>query len=123
MSKPTQLSFDYLLGSREWYAVRDAARILQLSERMVLKLWDDGQLSGHAHNAGDPQARKSGPEGRGPRETIRIRRAFLAAYLVKTARYDRAMLLQTACTVLNSFSGDPSSLIELRRHIDHLLTR
>lgn len=104
---PGQLDFDFMLGVRKQFRVRDAAEILGLSVSFVEKLFDEGrQLSGHEHNG-----------GAGKRQTKTIPREWMAAYLLKTARYDNAMRLQMAREVLDTFQN-PADLAELINHLN-----
>ncbi|MDR1283824.1 MAG: hypothetical protein LBK99_23855 [Opitutaceae bacterium] len=79
---PDQLSLPFRIPAKEWFGPREAGVVLGLSERMIEKLYDQGALSGHSHNAGE-----------GKRMTMRIPRAWLVAYAIRTAEYDDASLL------------------------------
>lgn len=81
---PRQDELPFELGFREWHSPRSVGEVIGMSEGFVEKLFDEGrQLSGHVHNA-----------GRGVRETKRIPRVWVAAYLMRTARYDLDTLVQ-----------------------------
>lgn len=96
-----QLSFDYLLGvSRRWFSCRQAGEIVGMSKDFVERLVDEGRLHVHRHNTGD-----------GVRDTIRITRESLAAYLVASARYDADMRLQQLLACLPSLT--PAQLLHL----------
>ena len=76
------LELPFAIPAKDMFSLREAARIMDLSESFVEKLFDQGgQLSGHAHNAGN-----------GQRMTKRIPRVWLVAYMIKTAHYDDASL-------------------------------
>lgn len=77
------LHLPFAIPAKEWFAPREAAGLLGLSERTILDLYDQGQLSGHHHNA-----------GAGRRDTKRIHRAWLVAYAVRTADYEDASLIE-----------------------------
>ncbi len=112
MPAARQLSFNYLLGNQEWFTIQETAKIIGMSVRFVENLFDEGeQLSGHEHNGGN-----------GHRNTKKIPRAWIEAYLVKTAAYDFAMKLQMACSVIDAFQGDTEALCQLRNHLTHHIT-
>ncbi len=76
------LELPFSVPAKEMFSLREAARIMELSESFVEKLYDQGnQLSGHSHNAGN-----------GQRMTKRIPRVWLVAYMIRTAHYDDSSL-------------------------------
>lgn len=107
-----QLSFDWLLGSQEWFSPRDLERLIGLTRRYWEKAYESGSLGGHAHKS---------DLGKVKRPTLQVHRSWVAAYLVQTANYDHEMKLQMGCSVLEAF--DKADLIRLRNRIDYLLTR
>src|SRR5690625_1743382 len=107
-----QLNFDYLLGQKKQFRIREAAAIIGMSPRFTEALFDEGkQLSGHEHNA-----------GAGRRKSKTIPREWLIAYLIKTAQYDHAMRLQMAREVHDSFS-EPTDLLSLRNYLTQKLNK
>ncbi|KAF0093449.1 MAG: Uncharacterized protein E1N59_2850 [Puniceicoccaceae bacterium 5H] len=83
-----QDQFDYLLpAGKEWFGVKEAAAILDLSPGFVRDAFDMGKLCGHAHNG-------SAAKGREQRYERRIPREFLILYLIETANYDTGSAVQ-----------------------------
>lgn len=107
-----QLSFDWLLGSQEWFSPLELAERLGMKRRFVEMAYESGALSGQGH--------KSDLEN-GKRPTIKIHRSWVCAYLIRTANYDHEMKLQMGLDVLAAF--DKPDLIRLRNRIDFLLTQ
>jgi hypothetical protein len=61
---------------QQWFSLQQAASVIGIGESMVEKLYNQGRLKGHSHNAGS-----------GQRDHKRITRVSLIAYLVSTADY------------------------------------
>lgn len=77
------LHLPFAIPAKEWFGPAEAGRVLGLSERTVENLYEKGHLSGHRHNA-----------AAGKRDTKRIPRTWIIAYMVRTADYDDAALLE-----------------------------
>lgn len=107
-----QLTFDWLLGSQEWFSPKELEKLIGLTRRYWEKAYESGTICGHGHNS---------DLSNGTRQKLQIHRSWVAAYLVKTANYDHEMKLQMGCSVLEAF--DKTDLIRLRNHVDYLLTR
>ena len=75
MTEVAQVPFR--LPSQLWFTTAEAAAALGLSSSMVEKLYDEGKLTGHSHNA-----------GKGRRKHRRILRVSLVTYAITTADYD-----------------------------------
>lgn len=80
------LHLPFAIPAKEWFLPREAGEVLGLSERTILELYDQGQLSGHHHNAGT-----------GKRDSKRIHRTWLITYATRTADYDDAGLIDAFC--------------------------
>ena len=70
------LTLPFRVPPQEWFTLRQAGAVLGLAESTVEKLYDQGLLTGHSHNA-----------GRGERSHKRVLRAALLAYAIRTADY------------------------------------
>jgi len=81
------LHLPFAIPAKEWFSPREAALVLGLSERFIEKIYDEGrQLSGHSHNGAT-----------GARMTKRIPRIWILSYLLRTAEYDDASLIDALC--------------------------
>lgn len=81
------LHLPFAIPAKEWFSPREAAAVIGVSERFIEKLYDEGrQLAGHSHNGGT-----------GARMTKRIPRTWILSYLLRTATYDDASLIDALC--------------------------
>jgi hypothetical protein len=98
------LQFDWLLGDKPFFTLRDLAGRLAVSDSFLEKLWDDKQsalhISGHEYNG-----------GKGERNTKRIARAFAVRLLVKSARYNAEEKMLAVLSCASDFSA--SDCIEI----------
>lgn len=108
-----QLSFDYLLPAKDWLDLDETAKAIGMQRRFTQYAIEDGQIGSHEHNSKIAAAK---------RMTQRVPKWWVQGYLVKTATYDAPMKLQHAGSVLDAFKGSRADLIQLRQHIDRLLT-
>lgn len=108
-SADESLHLPFAIPAKEWFLPREAAQVLGLSERTILELYDQGQLSGHHHNA-----------GAGRRDTKRIHRTWLVAYAVKTADYEAPDLLEAFAACAPRLSpADCLRLADIFRKASH----
>lgn len=92
-SDDNTLHLPFSIPAKEWFLPREAGAVLGLSERTILELYDQGQISGHHHNAGT-----------GQRDTKRIHRTWLISYAIRTADYENADLLEAFIACAPRFS-------------------
>jgi hypothetical protein len=90
------LELPFRIPAKEMFSLREAAAVLGASESFCEKLFDAGrELSGHEYNA-----------GAGLRMTKRIPRAWLVAYMLRTAKYDNDALVDALVAALRSCSRE-----------------
>jgi hypothetical protein len=70
------LTLPFRIPPQEWFTLRQAGAVLGLAESTIEKLYDQGALTGHSHNAGS-----------GQRDHKRVLRTSLVAYAMRTADY------------------------------------
>jgi hypothetical protein len=86
------LELPFRIPAKEMFSLKEAAAVLGTSESFAEKLFDAGrELSGHEYNA-----------GAGLRMTKRIPRAWLVAYMLRTAKYDNDALVDALVAALRS---------------------
>jgi hypothetical protein len=105
------LTLPFRIPPQEWFTLRQAGAVLGLSESMIEKLYDQGALTGHSHNAGEKKLR----------ETKRIPRIALVAYAVRTADYTDESFLDALLACLPALP--PPSLLRLADQARKLATR
>lgn len=71
------LELPFPFPEKEWFSLRSAGAVLGICESVAEKLYDQGQLTGHSHNAGS-----------GQRMHKRVLRVSLLAYAIRTKDYD-----------------------------------
>jgi len=94
------LELPFRVPPQDWFTLQQAARAIGLGESATEKLYDQGQLTGHSHNAGS-----------GLRDHKRVLRVSLVAYLLRTADYEDTHSLVDS--LLSSFRHCPLSILEL----------
>ena len=104
------LHLPFRVPAKEFFSLKEAAALMELSDSFVEKLYDKGVLSGHSHNA-----------GHGKRDTKRILRPYLVAYMIRTADYCDDTLVEALTTCLRGLSAP--QLAELDAAIVRELTR
>lgn len=95
------MELPFRLPAKDWFSLREAAALCGMAESFIEKVFDEGRLmSGNEHNAAT-----------GQRMTKRIPRAWLATYLVRTARYDVDTMAEAFIDAARQFTP------EIQRHI------
>lgn len=92
------LELPFRVPPQDWFTLQQAGKVLDLGESAVEKLYDQGQLTGHSHNAAS-----------GQRFTKRVLRVSVVAYLIRTADYDAHSL---ADSLLGSFRYCSLAILE-----------
>lgn len=77
------LALPFRIPLKEFFGLKEAGAVMGLSESMVEKLYDQGHITGHSHNA-----------GAGHRKHKRVLRVALVAYAIRTADYTDDSLTQ-----------------------------
>jgi len=90
------MSFDWLLGDRRQWRISELPNLLGVGERTCERLFDEGQLYGHLHNAA----------GTGARMTKTIVRESIQSYLCRTATYDAEMRLEAAIQMAQTLTPE-----------------
>ena len=104
------LHLPFRVPAKEFLTIREVAALTELSVSAVEKLYDQGQLSGHSHNG-----------GAGVRDTKRILRTAVVAYMIRTADYCDDSLADLLASCLRSLAEQ--HLVGLQGAIARELTR
>lgn len=95
------LELPFSIPAKEWFSLAEAAGLCGMGETFMEKLFDaadengKGEIFGHKHNAGT-----------GARNTKRIPRVFVVAYMIKTATYDNDALVDCLVACLRNCSRE-----------------
>lgn len=104
------LHLPFKVPAKDWFSLKETATLIGMRESFAEKLYDQGKISGHAHNAGT-----------GKRDTKRIPRMWVVSYLIRTAEYSDPDLADAFISGLHTFSTE--QLLALRSAIFAELNR
>lgn len=94
------LTLPFRVPPKEWFTLRESGAVLGLAESTAEKLYDQGALTGHSHNA-----------GKGLRDHKRVLRISLIAYAIRTADYTDESLADALVACLRHLP--PATLLRL----------